>query len=82
MHEDYALWLEVLKEYKINAYGLNETLVTYRISRDSKSGNKLNSFRMTYLVHRHIGSGYIKSIYYTLSHLAKSVKKYYRIYNK
>ncbi|MBT2686426.1 glycosyltransferase family 2 protein [Bacillus sp. ISL-37] len=78
MHEDYAVWLRVLQN-GIIAYGLNEPLLIYRISRNSKSGNKLKTIKMTYKVFRFISVDPIRSIYYTVSHIIGSIKKYRKI---
>lgn len=80
MHEDYAVWLRVLKT-GIGAYGLNEPLLIYRISQNSKSGNKIKTIRMTYQVFRFIGINPIGSFYYMLNHVLRSVKKYNKIKN-
>jgi len=41
-HEDYALWLRILKMGH-EAYGLNECLALYRVRSNSVSGNKLKA---------------------------------------
>lgn len=78
MHEDYAVWLRVLKTGVI-AYGINEPLLIYRISPNSKSGNKLKTIKMTYKVFRFIGINQISSVYYMTSHIIRSLKKYRNI---
>lgn len=60
-HEDYIMWLEILKEYKF-ACGVNEPLLLYRQSNSGKSGSKLKSAKMTYKVYRYMGFGFLKSI--------------------
>ena len=45
MHEDFAVWLGILKEGK-KAYGVDEPLLTYRIAKSSKSGNKIKAAKM------------------------------------
>lgn len=79
IHEDYATWLTILKDYDENAYGINEPLLIYRISKGSKSGNKIKTFRMTYKVYRFIGLNRIKSVYYLIHHIYNSIKKYNKI---
>ncbi|WKV07997.1 glycosyltransferase family 2 protein [Thermoanaerobacterium sp. CMT5567-10] len=81
MHEDYAVWLRILRT-GILAYGINEPLLIYRISRNSKSGNKIKSIKMTYKVFRFIGLNPIVSIYFTFRHVIESVKKYKKIFAK
>lgn len=79
MSEDFAVWLKILQK-DIIAYGVDEPLLIYRISRNSKSGNKLKTFQMAYKVYRFIGINPISSTYYTLNHLVASIFKYKKIY--
>jgi teichuronic acid biosynthesis glycosyltransferase TuaG len=78
MHEDYAVWLRVLKVCSF-AYGINEPLLIYRISKNSKSGNKLKTIRMTYKVFRFIGINPFGSVYFMLRHIIGSINKYRNI---
>lgn len=78
IHEDYAVWLRVLKT-GIKAYGINEPLLIYRISSNSKSGNKIKTIRMTYKVFEHIGLNKISSMYFTIRHIMGATKKYIKI---
>jgi teichuronic acid biosynthesis glycosyltransferase TuaG len=79
MHEDYAVWLRILK-LGITAHGINEPLLIYRISRNSKSGNKIKTIKMTYRVFRFIGINPIGSAYFMMRHVIASVGKYRRIF--
>lgn len=81
MHEDYAVWLRMLKTGVI-AYGINEPLFIYRISRNSKSGNKLKSIKMTYKVFRFIGINKVGSVYFTIRHIIGAFNKYRKIIMK
>lgn len=45
-HEDYLMWLEVLRKYR-TACAVNEPLLKYRISETGKSGSKWQSAKMT-----------------------------------
>ena len=74
-HEDYLMWLKVLKKYKI-AYGINEPLLKYRLSIGGKSRNKLKSAVMNYRVHRYLGTNPVKSFYYMSSQLMQAGLKY------
>lgn len=78
MHEDYAVWLRVLRT-GIIAYGINEPLLIYRISRNSKSGNKIKTIKMTYKVFRFIGINPVGSTYFMMRHVIGSLKKYRKI---
>ncbi len=78
MHEDYAVWLRILKT-GVTAYGINEPLLIYRISRNSKSGNKVRTIKMTYKVFRFVGINPIGSAYFMVRHILGAVGKYANI---
>lgn len=75
-HEDYIMWLEVLQKYE-KACGINEPLLKYRLSNTGKSGSKLKSAKMTFMVYRYMGFGWGKSLAYFCSYALNGVKKYY-----
>ena len=52
-HEDYGLWLKLLKRGLV-AYGLMEDLARYRVSNSSVSGNKLKSALWVWNIYRDI----------------------------
>lgn len=52
-HEDYALWLKILKKGH-EAYGLNECLALYRVRANSVSRNKLRAASYQWRVYREI----------------------------
>lgn len=76
MHEDFLTWLKILKKYNVCAYGINEPLLIYRISRNSKSGNKVKAAKMTYMVYKNFGITLIKRWYYMFCYMIRSIKKY------
>ena len=80
IHEDFVVWLEILKNNVFFAYSVNEPLLTYRVSMSSKSGNKLKAAKMTYAVYRYIGLNKLQSLYYMFHYTVKSLKKYKRIW--
>lgn len=80
MHEDYAVWLQILRAGN-RAYGLDEPLLIYRLSRLSKSGNKRKAAKMTYRVYRYIGLNPLIATYYFFWYILKNVKKYRMIHN-
>lgn len=75
-HEDYLMWLEVLKKYK-KGYAVNEPLLKYRITNTGKSGNKWNSAKMTYRTYRNMGFGFFRSAIYFTSYAFHGIKKYF-----
>lgn len=78
MHEDYAVWLQVLRDGG-HAYGLNEPLLIYRLSNNSKSSNKKKAAYMTYKVYRYMGLGFMESLYYFSWYVWRNLRKYQKI---
>lgn len=75
-HEDYIMWLEVLQKYDY-AVGINEPMLKYRLSNTGKSGSKLHSAKMTFLVYRYMGFGWLRSFWCFCSYAFHGIKKYY-----
>ena len=79
-HEDYALWLTLLKN-GVRAYGLDLPLLRYRITRTSKSGNKIRSALMTYRTYRLVGLSFFDAARAMFHYALRSLKKYSNIRN-
>ena len=75
-HEDYIMWLQILKKYR-KACAINKPLLNYRLSNTGKSGSKLQSARMTFKVYRYMNFGYFKSLMCFVGYAFNGVKKYY-----
>ena len=75
-HEDYLMWLEVLKKYK-KGCAVNEPLLKYRNMNTSKSGSKWKSAKMTYRTYRYMGFGFFRSVFYFICYALSGIKKYY-----
>lgn len=75
-HEDYLMWLEVLKKYG-RGCAINEPLLKYRITDTGKSGNKWNSAKMTYRTYRYMGFGFFRSAFYFVCYAFHGIKKYF-----
>lgn len=75
LHEDYILWLKVLKKYK-TAYGINEPLLKSRMSKGGKSRNKWKSAKMHYGVYKYMGVPRVKAMGLFVSYAIHGVKKY------
>lgn len=80
MHEDYYVWLTVVRECGV-AYGINEPLLTYRLCSGSKSSNRIKSAIMLFNAYRAVGYNYIASLMLTLLYTVHSVEKRFKIYN-
>ncbi len=76
MHEDFALWLQILKTSVPCAMGLDEPLLIYRVSSGSKSGNKLKAALMTFRVYRYVGLSIPYSLYCWGWYVIRSLRKY------
>lgn len=75
IHEDYAAWLEILKDIDY-AYGINKPLLTYRIRESSKSFNKIKAAIMNFNVYRYIKLPTFKIIKYMFYYGTRSINKY------
>lgn len=75
LHEDYIMWLSILKEYG-KAYGINEPLLKYRVMKGTKSANKLKSAKMTFGVYRYMGLNMFQSCYYFCFYAVRGLLKY------
>lgn len=75
MHEDFAIWLKITKTGK-NAYGINEPLLIYRLSKSSKSSNKIKAAIMNWNTYRYVGLNPFVSAYYMFWYAVKSLNKY------
>ncbi len=79
MHEDFAVWLKILKEKSMEAQGIDEPLLIYRISKGSKSGNKWKAAKMTFRVYRELGLHEWEAVYYWLHYVKRSLQKYRKL---
>jgi teichuronic acid biosynthesis glycosyltransferase TuaG len=77
MHEDYYVWITILKEYKY-AYGVNEPLLIYRLSTNSKSSNRLKSAKMIFNTYKAVGYK-VSACFLTLRYTIHSVQKRMKI---
>lgn len=75
-HEDYLMWLEVLRKYR-TACAVNEPLLKYRISETGKSGSKWQSAKMTFMVYRYMGFSWVRCILHFCSYALHGMMKYF-----
>lgn len=78
-HEDYILWLKILKKYGF-ACAVNEPLLKYRLTASGKSGNKLKSAAMTYRVYRYAGFSTVSSCVLFCMYAMNGILKYAQAY--
>ena len=75
IHEDFAVWLKILREEPW-AYGVNEPLLVYRVSRSSKSGNKLKAARMTFGTYRYIRVPLPLAVWSGILYTVRGIRKF------
>ena len=80
MSEDYYAWLKIVKAEKY-AYGIDEPLLIYRLSRGSKSSNRIKAAKMHYRAYRAVGYNPISAFFLTFRYVFYSVKKRKNIKN-
>ena len=78
MHEDFTCWLNLLKTGE-TAYGIDEPLLIYRLSKTSKSGNKLRAAKMNWNTYRAIGLNVFMSTYYQFHYIIHGLFKYWNL---
>ncbi len=78
MHEDFAVWLQILRDIG-DAHGVSDAYLCYRLASGTKSSNKFKSALMTWRVYRYVGLNFIKSLYYMPFYMISGVVKYRRI---
>jgi len=74
IHEDFVTWFNILGDVEF-AYGLNEPLLTYRLSKQSKSGNRVKSGVMLFNSYKELGYGWFLCGIYMLQYFLYSVMK-------
>ena len=75
-HEDYILWLRVLKAYG-TAVGIDVPMLKCRLSAGGKSRNKLHSAKMQNGSYRCVGYGRIRAFYYMVFYTINGIRKYF-----
>jgi len=78
IHEDYIMWLSILKEGGYAA-GIDKPLLFYRKSHDSKSGNKFRSAIMNYRVYKYMGLGWFSRIKYMVTYTIYGIRKHSKV---
>ena len=79
MHEDYAMWLSILREEPY-AYAVSRPLTVHRMTSGSKSSNKIQAARMNYRTLRHAGVGRLAALSKMMQYATRNFRKYSAIY--
>jgi teichuronic acid biosynthesis glycosyltransferase TuaG len=73
--QDTFLWMSLLRK-GFTAYGIDDVLVNYRLSRNSISRNKFKAARKVWvLFYKYENLGFLASAFYFLFYLLNAVKK-------
>ena len=75
IHEDFACWLCMLRDGR-TACGIDEPLITYRLSRTSRAGNKFKAAVMNMNTYKHVGLGIFERIFYEACYAVNGLIKY------
>lgn len=78
MHEDFACWLQILRTGRI-AYGIDEPLLIYRLSSNSKSSNKIKAAVMNWNTYRYVGLSFLEALFSEIYYTINSLKKYSKL---
>ena len=81
MHEDFACWLLLLKNGH-KACGIDEPLVTYRVSNKSMTGNKFHAAILNWRTYRFIGLNIFQALFYMVFYAVRGIKKYSHLRQK
>lgn len=74
-HEDYVMWLEILKKSN-KAFCIQDTLAKYRVSNTSLSSNKFRTIKWQWSIYRNeLKLSNIKSLYYFSHYIFNALKK-------
>lgn len=74
--EDYIYWLEMIKKSKV-AYGLKESLASYRVLENSRSSNKIDIVKHHWKIYYDIENlGLLKAIKYYSIYIYRGLKRY------
>lgn len=76
VHEDYLLWLQLLKKYNIKAFVLDQYLMIYNRNALSFSSGLFKKIRATYHVYYLITESVIPSVLFTLNKIFRSLSRY------
>lgn len=75
MHEDFACWLCMLRA-GLKARGIDEPLLTYRISKKSSTSNKMKASVLNMNTYKYVGLGFFERNFYQMCYAFNGIKKY------
>lgn len=75
---DFAMWLKMAKS-GCKIIGLDEPLLSYRLSTNSMTRNKMKAAFRTWKTYRHVGLNLFEAAYFMCWYTARGVKKYWNL---
>jgi teichuronic acid biosynthesis glycosyltransferase TuaG len=77
VHEDFLLWLDILKQSCPRAYSVDKPLARYRLRPNSRSANKIECAKSQWRIYRkHLGLGLPHSVFYFVHYAIRGVLKH------
>ena len=76
IHEDFLAFLSMLKGENITAVGINDPLILYRLTVNSKSRNKLKAMKMTLQTYKEFGLNIFQRLFYLMFYIKNGLCKY------
>lgn len=76
VHEDFVAFLQMLKNEKIYAYGINDPLILYRLTVNSKSRNKVKAMKMTLKTYKEVGLNIFQTLACLPFYVINGLNKY------
>jgi hypothetical protein len=76
VHEDYYLWLRLLKKYDFKVIVVSEYLMNYYRGDLSYSSGLINKLKATFNVFMLISNNPLKSLFYTIRKVFHSLRRY------
>ena len=77
LRDDYAFWLEILREKEDYVYGNPEILASYRLVSTSVTRNRWKLIKPQFLIYYKVERlGLLKSVYYFMNWVVRSILKY------
>lgn len=74
--EDYIYWLKMLKKIKY-AYGIEETLASYRVLKNSRSSNKIDIVKYHWSIYYNIENlNFFESLKYYCIYIFRGIRRY------
>ena len=76
IHEDYLLWLQLLKKYKISCFIMSDVFLIYNRRSESFSSGFIKKMKSTYYIYYKTFNNHFLAFFYTTRKIVLSLPKY------